>query len=163
MLAGVHNALREQTQGRIDSGVIGRESADLVLGKPSSSWVGVGELDQDHPIQCLTSKPYHPKPNSRRKVGGDFNKNIKMGQIRESVEKTHGFFVIKKNKSVLENLVSWLGSFRDQNEMQLRNIPALIIDDEADNASVNSEEKDNPKTINRLVRALTALFENPPF
>lgn len=163
VLAGIHNALREQTQGRIDSGVIGRESTDVVLGKVNTAWVGVGELDQSHAIQCLTSKPYLPRPNSEKKIGGDFNKNIKLGQNARIGGEDPWIFVIKKNKSVLENLITWLGSFRSGDEKQLSNIPALIIDDEADHASVNSGAKDDPKTINRLVRALTALFEKSTF
>lgn len=163
VLAGIHNSLREQTQGRIDSGVIGRESTDFVLNSSSHSWIGVGELDQSHAIQCLTSKPYRANPNSKKKVGGDFNKKMARGQNTHIGGEDPWIFVIKKNKSVLENLISWLGGFRTGENMKLPNLPALIIDDEADHASVNSGDKDDPKTINRLVRSLASLFEKSTF
>ena len=54
-------------------------------------------------------------------------------------------WVLKKNKKVLENLISWLDSQRiDSNGFKsekIYNTPFLIIDDEADNASIKSLSK----------------------
>ncbi len=48
-------------------------------------------------------------------------------------------WVIKKNKTVLENLIKWLDFQRkEQGEEKLKDTPVLIIDDEADNASIQS-------------------------
>ena len=70
-------------------------------------------------------------------------------------------FVLKKNKSVLENLCQWLND-------RAGDAAALVIDDEADNASINTGaipdfgedplERD-PTTINRLVRTLLLKFK----
>ena len=48
-------------------------------------------------------------------------------------------WVIKKNKTVLENLIKWFDFQRiEQGEEKLKDTPVLIIDDEADNASIQS-------------------------
>jgi hypothetical protein len=52
--------------------------------------------------------------------------------------------VVKKNAVVLRKLIAWLG----EASQQLESIPALVIDDEADQAAVAT------KTINPLVRSL---------
>ena len=52
--------------------------------------------------------------------------------------------VVKKNAAVLRKLIRWLGDA----SLQLRNCPAIVIDDEADQATVAT------KTINPLVREL---------
>jgi hypothetical protein len=56
--------------------------------------------------------------------------------------------VVKKNAIVLRKLIDWLATARDQ----LREIPALIIDDEADQAAVATA------TVNPLVRELLAVL-----
>jgi hypothetical protein len=57
--------------------------------------------------------------------------------------------VVKKNASRLRRLLDWL---RDANENVLENCPVLIIDDEADQASVNTARPENdPSTINGLL------------
>mgnify|MGYP000542509676 CR=1 FL=1 len=56
--------------------------------------------------------------------------------------------VTKKNTTILTNILSWLPE---------NNTPTLIIDDESDNASVNtSKEDENPKAINSKIRLLIA-------
>ena len=56
----------------------------------------------------------------------------------------------------MKNLIEWLKS----NNLELNNIPMLLIDDEADHASVNtSRDDDDPTATNRRIRELLALFE----
>ena len=53
--------------------------------------------------------------------------------------------VIKKNKTVLENLLNWLDIEHQvdiENKIRI-NSPLLIIDDEADNASINTSEENS--------------------
>lgn len=65
--------------------------------------------------------------------------------------------VVKKNKSVLENLRNWLRDFNAVNGKIVQ--PLLLIDDEADNASINTNALEaDPTQINRLIRELLALF-----
>ena len=60
--------------------------------------------------------------------------------------------MVKKNGARLRAVRTWLNGarteFRD-------NCPILVIDDEADQASVNTAKPDRqPQTINRLIRAI---------
>lgn len=60
--------------------------------------------------------------------------------------------VIKKNASRLRAFRKWLRQARPE---QLDRCPVLIIDDEADQATVNTARPDQlPKTINRLIKSL---------
>ena len=72
-------------------------------------------------------------------------------------------FVVKKNKSILNNLYKW---FIENNADQegFINLPLLLIDDEADNASVNtnSEEKD-PTAINKAIRNILTCFRQASY
>ena len=56
--------------------------------------------------------------------------------------KEKSIWVIKKNKTVLENLIVWLDKQRSDGENgKIVNVPFLVIDDEADNASIQSMSK----------------------
>ena len=65
--------------------------------------------------------------------------------------------VVKKHKAVLENLKNWL---RDYNAVDgTISQPLLLVDDEADNASVNTNVLGvDPTQINRCIRNLLDLF-----
>jgi hypothetical protein len=64
--------------------------------------------------------------------------------------------VVKKNGAVLRNLKNW---FSSANEHVLRNCPILIIDDEADQASVNTNKPENsPTAINGLIREIRQML-----
>lgn len=155
VIAGVHNTLRSQTQVRIDEGYIGRNSADFILRKKNNK-IGVGEFKVDTEIYSYTSSDDK----------GDFNRgiatrlNVPIGGNSPTV------LVIKKNKSVLENLILWLNQFAvddSAGNRKIHNVPVLVIDDEADNASVNSGTEIDVRTINRLIRTLLNLFNQNTF
>ena len=64
--------------------------------------------------------------------------------------------VLKKNGPVLRNLKNWLSNASDE---VLRNCPVLIIDDEADQASINTSKiEDRPPAINGLIRNIREIF-----
>lgn len=67
-------------------------------------------------------------------------------------DKDRYFTVCLKNKSRLTNLINWL--YQDKNKAKQMKI--LVIDDEADQASINTKSKDsnNQTTINKLIRKL---------
>jgi hypothetical protein len=155
VIAGVHNTLRKQTQERIDEGFIGRNSSDLIRRVKAQS-IGVGRYASDIAVYSYTSSD----------EGGDFNRGIatKLNVPISGASPT--VLVIKKNKSILENLISWLSQFgqRDaQGDLKIFDVPVLVIDDEADNASVNSGSEDDVRTINRLIRVLINLFHKSSF
>ncbi len=154
VIAGVHNTLRSQTQLRIDEGYIGRKSSDFIM-RQRNVKVGVGNFNVDTEIYSYTSSDNK----------GDFNRSI-ASKINVPIGgKSPTVLVIKKNKSILENLILWLNQFAvDVNgEKKLMDVPLLVIDDEADNASVNSGTEFDVRTINRLIRTLLNLFNQNTF
>ena len=70
--------------------------------------------------------------------------------------------VIKKNKSILE-FDPVVKSAKAGRKSKLDNFPVLVIDDEADNASVNSGSEEDPRTINRLIRVMLDMFGQKTF
>ena len=154
IIAGIHNSLRAQTQLRVDEGYIGRKSADFIKAKKKVK-VGVGAYDVDTEIYSYTSSD--DKGDFSRSIASKIN--VPIGGSSPTV------LVIKKNKSILENLILWLNQFADDvnGERKIINVPLLVIDDEADNASVNSGTEEDVKTINRLIRTLLNLFNRNTF
>jgi hypothetical protein len=78
--------------------------------------------------------------------------------------------VVKKNQSVLKNLIQWSTTIRQQRDrdsdrMIVPGVPLLVIDDEADHASVNTAdyEEAEPSRINGLIRDLLAKFEQSAY
>jgi len=60
--------------------------------------------------------------------------------------------VVKKNVRILDRLIEWLGAASPDT---VRNCPVIVIDDEADNASVNTKDKDvDPTRVNSRIRLL---------
>jgi hypothetical protein len=154
IVAGIHNSLRAQTQLRVDEGYIGRKSADFIKAKKNVK-VGVGAFDVETEIYSYTSSD--DKGDFSRSIASKIN--VPIGGSSPTV------LVIKKNKSILENLILWLNQFADDvnGERKIINVPLLVIDDEADNASVNSGTEEDVKTINRLIRTLLNLFNRNTF
>lgn len=71
--------------------------------------------------------------------------------------------VVKKNASILNNLLNWL---RDNSRpgSDWADMPLLLIDDEADNASVNTNKPENdPTRINGHIRAILNLFRKSSY
>ena len=71
---------------------------------------------------------------------------------------------MKKNVSVLRKLHQWL---EEQNINPLTgyvDVPMLLIDDEADNASVNTKKDEtDPAQTNKLIRKICHLFKNSTY
>ena len=138
VLAGMTESLRKQTQSRIDEGYIGAKSH--TIGGESIEYIGVGELDarNNHFAIPLTNTMYDFSTKVKTSLNatrGDYNKP----QI----------LVIKKNKKTLENVKEWIKP--GHNNIQGNSI--LIIDDEADNASINTRKtSEDPSIINGLIR-----------
>ncbi|WP_048508457.1 Z1 domain-containing protein [Chryseobacterium angstadtii] len=160
VIAGTISSLRRQTQERIDSGYIGRNSSAFIR-ENQNKIIGVGKINVDTDIYSLTSSYY--------KTGdeGDFSQSV-ANRLNIPIGKNPVVFVIKKNKSILENLIDWFS--KDVNAKiidgspKLFDVPVLIIDDEADAASVNASKSiEDIKTINKLIRTLLNLFNQNTF
>ena len=143
LLTGTIESLRQQTQERVEEGFIGiNMSAD----KTGGQRVGVG----------LDNKPIRAMGLTSRK--SDFTGDS--DQIAVNLQdKNAVVFVIKKNSSVLKNLTDWLISLNADPLTHKIDLPVLIVDDEADNASINtSKDKEDPTKINRMIRELANVF-----
>lgn len=151
IIAGIHNNLRNQTQRRIDEGFVGIDSTSKLLRKtlPNQAVVGVGCFDSRRPPATFTT--------SQR----DFNKATadSVGVPLQSLVRP-AVFVIKKNTSTLRNLIEWLAAHNAQRGTSTIREPMLLIDDEADNASINiRHRRDKVSRINSQIRQLLQLFD----
>lgn len=154
VIAGIHNNLRKQTQQRIDYGFIGRESFDLRK-KDQKSKVGVGlkygsmrDEDYPHPISLTTQdEDFNSRfANQSQTEIGDFNKPV--------------ILVIKKNTHTLRSLERWLRTYNTTHQKGSKiDAPMLMIDDESDNASINTNKiEDDPTITNDYLRKILNLF-----
>tara|TARA_B100000902_G_C27311337_1_gene918610 strand:+ start:190 stop:2670 length:2481 start_codon:yes stop_codon:yes gene_type:complete len=104
------------------------------LGYPD--WHGVGESEsEEHQILWLTQQ-------DEQKAGdGDFRNPVEFQKGRKHLA------VLKKNKTPLKNMLKYL---TESDPLSL-----LVIDDEADQASINTnEEKEDATAINEQIRLL---------
>ncbi len=160
IIAGTISSLRRQTQERIDSGYIGRNSSAFIR-ENENRIIGVGKYKVNTDIYSLTSSYYKSGDE------GDFSQAV-ANRLNIPIGKNPVVFVIKKNKSILENLIDWFSKNENikivDGSPKLFEVPALIIDDEADSASVNASNDINEiKTINRLIRTLLNIFNQNTF
>ena len=129
VLAGMHNALRQQTQRRLDRDVLGYDTTPLRLGE-GFKVIGVGGLDRNIHAEHLTTQA----------ANGDFNRAF-ADNLGIGVQQRPVLLVVKKNARILENLNNWVGEvlkWRGDTEQR----PLLVIDDEADQASVDTGQQD---------------------
>lgn len=149
VIAGIHNNLRNQTQARIDEGFIGRDTGRLEQkGKGRSRTIGVGNFDDRKVPVSLTN------------TIKDFNKTTATTNTSQiSSYAVPVVLVIKKNSRTLANLVDWLKEHSVNRGSEMVDQPMLLIDDEADNASINIKYgKDEVSRINGQIRDLLGLF-----
>jgi Z1 domain. len=153
LLTGTIENLRKQTQERLDAGFIGRSSQDALGKNVVTKIKGVGYYSKEE-------KRY---PISFTSVNGDFNKRV-LTNLNLSISSTSEtvLFVIKKNKSVLENLYGWLKAFNTDNTGKIE-APLLLLDDEADNASINTKSDEEITAINKSIRNLLKLFSKAAY
>ncbi len=143
LIAGVHNNLRTQTQKRVNDGFIGFDSL-----KRDIVGVGIG-LDGN----------INKRPISLTNTESDFKKSFLNQQTFDPTNSTVPvIMVVKKNSATLKNILSWLETSKDKDTI-IKNYPMLLIDDEADNASINTKKKPNEATtINRQIRQILNMF-----
>ncbi|POP67709.1 Z1 domain-containing protein [Pseudomonas syringae] len=156
VMAGMTNDLRSQTQSRLDAEFLGFESE---LGKfhENGSRIGVGKIE-DHGqliVQPLTYSAH----------GGDF-------RARKGTNSQLGgnplLLVVKKNTSVLNRILTWVEGQGQTNpetgEKIVNGIPLLLLDDEADNASVNTKDpEEDPTAINQAIRKILKTFSQSSY
>jgi hypothetical protein len=140
LIAGIHNNLREQTQSRVNGGFIGFDRVE-------NKEVGVSKYGHTKGPFSFTSTKY----DFKKEIATSFNFNPEDAIVPV-------ILVIKKNSATLKNLLDWLISNKKRNAYS--NYPLLLIDDEADNASINTKKHpDEITTINRQIRQVLQLFK----
>jgi len=158
VLAGTIDVLRQQTQRRLDMELVGKEN--IIRGIDPDDPEMMAQVDyQDDPDweKGFTSFDFLPSsrnyPDIVRLTSRNFDfKSLRAGIVAlefEKVDKTKPLYdevnlpsssarivIVKKNKAVLQKLVKDLKSIKTPRS----EIPALIIDDESDQASVNTSD-----------------------
>ena len=145
ILTGIQEDLRVQTQERIEEGFTGI-SSEATTGRDSAIGVGLYGLEK-RPI-CLTTRADDFRATTR-------DLGVSLQSLSEPL-----VLVMKKNSRTLANLIEWLEIRNRQAGARISSIPMLLIDDEADNASVNvSKNDDSPSAINDRIRQLLDSFD----
>lgn len=141
LLAGMTDSLRIQTQKRTDKGVIGAISDSI---GNDIEYCGVGLYNEDHYAVPFTNQNH------------DFAKFIQKNlNAAISDYKKPVVLVVKKNKGILEAVSKQLQSaLKDFDSSSI-----LIIDDEADNASISTAAPGkDPTAINKCIREIFNKF-----
>lgn len=144
VIAGGINNLRDQTQQRLNEAFVGR-SLDKEVG------AGIGNNDRTKlPISLTTEKKdFNINDADRNSQGLNFD-NINVPIL----------LVIKKNTNSLKNVIRWL---KGQYKNTIINHSMLIIDDESDYASINTNDENDPTKINKQIRFLIRLFRKSSY
>lgn len=153
ILAGAWNNLREQTQKRFEHDVVGyRIDRDPDTGQLKSERVGVGrnrKAEKFRSLAVLTGRK------------SDFNAAAAMSfaSMPQFEDGSTRMFVVKKNISILKTLRNYLELH------SLSGRPALVLDDECDHYSLNTNNKDpeDPTKTNRSIRDLLAVYNQASY
>jgi hypothetical protein len=149
LLTGTLENVRRQTQERMDESFVGLDSRELLTGTKTRRkvHVGVGTIDARRDGIVFTSQDHDFRKDAATSL------NISLASVKEPV-----LVVTKKQKAVLGRLATWLRSKNADGSGHI-DVPLLMIDDEADNASVNTKKKgEDPTTINAAIRDLLSIF-----
>ena len=147
LLTGTVESLRRQTQERVDEGFIGRSSKAYLQRNSQTIKKGVGSKDSRRFATGFTTEASDFKTAVVRNMNASL-RNMSSEPV---------VFVMKKNSKALQNLIDWLKDYNVGNNGVV-NLPLLLIDDEADNASINTRGDNDPTTINKHIRELLKLF-----
>lgn len=147
LLTGVTETLRSQTQKRIEAGIIGKSITGLKGKQPKVvKRVGVGKDNGPIKVTAMTSLEYDFIGSSDQITTSLASHQLVM-------------FIVKKNTKVLDKLYHWLCNMNADSTDNKIHFPLLLIDDEADNASINtSKDEDDPTKTNEIIRKLAHVF-----
>lgn len=155
VLSGIHSVLRRQTQIRLDKEL-----------------TGMNDLGIDEPFipEPSDAKRWNRITTARVRTSQSANGLIRINDLGEFAtvnvdpfdslcnRATPTIAIIKKNVKVLDKLIEYI---TNSNERNRANMPVLIIDDEADQASVDGNANDpdsDPTKTNDGIRRILSLF-----
>ena len=155
VLSGIHSVLRRQTQIRLDKEL-----------------TGMNDLGIDEPFipEPSDAKRWNRITTARVRTTQSANGQIKINDLGEFAtvnvdpfdslcnRATPTIAIIKKNVKVLDRLIEYI---TNSDEQSRANMPVLIIDDEADQASVDGNANDpdsDPTRTNDGIRRILSLF-----
>lgn len=149
VLSGIHENLRQQTQERVEEFIIGKDS------RASFAHSGLRAWSNKRLQYRIAGDPTSPLPeiHTLTSIAGDYGAAVN-AVFHVTPGETPVILVVKKNVSILKNLLKWAASIANGGTVP---VPTLVIDDEADHSSINTSKIDpetNPTTINTLIRKL---------
>ena len=154
VLAGTYNNLRSQTQLRLDEGFLGFDTQFERASTKETTKIGVGLI-----------------PGFDDAIANSYTTNSEKGDFTSRSANTAGFnfnapqpalLVVKKNSTVLKRLNTWLNTHSESGKINNKSL--LMIDDEADNASINTNaSNDDPTTINKYICSILNKFNRTAY
>jgi hypothetical protein len=162
ILAGIHNSLRSQTQLRVDEGLLGFDTQYQQRSDEDTagSAIGVGAMPGAKRLKIASLTTSAEKGDFGKAVAK--NTNLPIGDFPVVL-------VVKKHTGILGYLRKWIVEVEgtptaDGGPKKVRDVPLLIIDDEADHASVNTKDEDtDPSKVNGAIRELLASFDRAAY
>jgi len=156
VLGGHLNELRQQTQERVDEGAIGQNTGDVLIKRGKATIpqrnFGVAQFDVLSDRTSRTERPHAGTTWTK-----DFSVTTASSLALNINASTPTVFVIKKNVRIMRNLHEWLES--KLNDVG-RSLPMLLIDDEADYASINTRlAQDEVAATNEQILNLLNTFQ----
>jgi len=172
VLSGFHKSLRSQTQIRLEEGFLGYDRGATMNNQDGRRVsVGVGNTLRYGPSKRNADSI------TTRADDGDFKRNLaKNFGINPGSNPL--LFVVKKNGSVLKNLLDWVRWVAqdkdDEGRPYIKGVPILVIDDEADQGSIDTragafdekgipDPEHDPTVLNKRIRQLLHTFEQSAY
>ena len=156
IIAGVHDNLRSQTQFRVDQYLLGRDTRSQKDSRGTAKFAKFGSAlhAEQKGLEGPGDAPDYTVLNcTSSDENGDFKEPLAQQVWFELSEHNRLVMVVKKNAAILSKMTGWLNKLLAAGHGQIDH-PTLVIDDEADQASVNTRGQDNPTRINALIRRL---------
>lgn len=140
VIAGHTENLRQQTQVRFDTDLLGIDSEtwEDSISNSAIRYVGVGEHSELRAHLMTTARH-------------DFSKSKRGSSITWVEGEIPTVFITKKTPSLLNNIRAYI---RSQAPGGRLDIPLVVVDDESDWGSPNTRNKEDPTSVNRAIRSL---------
>lgn len=149
LLAGITNTLRTQTQERLDETYIGKKS--------------IFHATANEPLPLVNYATRRRFPAFGTSRDRDFTPDASRFGFSLAAHNEPIIFILKKNGAVLARLKKWID---EQVELtpEVLTVPLLLIDDEADNASINTNTNPlNSTKINGVIREILHQFDRSTY